>query len=174
MLEELKKLRDCLKPPRPTCHNDIPGAKPAGPSLKTDMCVVERVSADIRMNAWKDTIRKFYGIKYSELAKNLATMPVNLIAVLETRLSSIWMKVWAKSENEELQKFVIDRSNKVIALWRTGDPEFERKLDEAFCLDYIGCLFWMFLMFCTTDTSLFLSLSGLSKVSASSELLSQD
>lgn len=108
------------------------------------------------MNAWKDAIHRFYGMEYSELAKNLATTPANLIAVLEIRLSSIWMKIWGKSENEE-----------IIALWRTEDPEFKRNLDKAFCLVYIDCLFWMFLTFCTTSP--FLSLSGLSKVSASSE-----
>ena len=68
------------------------------------------------MNAWKDAIHRFYGMEYSGLAKNLATTPANLIAVLETRLSSIWMKIWGKSENEELQKFVIDLSNEIIAL----------------------------------------------------------
>ena len=72
--------------------------KAHGGSLKTDTFIIQAVPIEkARLEIWKNTIRRYYGINYEILSAKIDTLPLKFIEVLEERFSVLSLKVWGKS-----------------------------------------------------------------------------
>lgn len=106
--------------------------KAHGGFLKTDIFIIQAVPTEkARLEVWKNTILRYYGIDYEILSANIDTLPLKFIEVLEDRFSVLSLKVWGKSRYRTMGEDVLRNCDELINAWLFETPNFEKLLQKS-------------------------------------------
>lgn len=103
-----------------------------GGALATDIFVIRMVPAKkTRLDAWKRTIKRFYGVDYELISEKIDTLPAKFVEILEQRFSVLTMKIWSRQKNRERGENLVKKCDCLIEAWISNSSSFENRLNEA-------------------------------------------
>ena len=106
--------------------------KAHGGSLKTDIFIIQEVPTEkARLETWKNTIRRYYGIDYEILSAKIDTLPLKFIEVLEERFYVLSLKVWGKSKYRTMGEDILRNCDELINAFLFETAKFENLLQKS-------------------------------------------